>query len=101
MIIYSGNNQGLRHDQDNDGSREHRNGAIDASSITSAVHGNGNGSIDIPGSDFDPQSRSFKPQELRPRPLTKRAKKKVYHSCNFILNFIINKYSIFKAVGFG
>ena len=35
------------------------------------------GSYYIPGSDFDPQSRSFQPQELRPRPVTKKAKKHV------------------------
>ena len=31
----------------------------------------------VPGSDFDPQSSSFNPKELQPRPVVKKAKRRV------------------------
>lgn len=31
----------------------------------------------IPGQDFDPKSRQFSPEELRPQPMSKKSKKQV------------------------
>ncbi len=42
----------------------------------------------VPGHDFDPRTRSFTEDELKPQPMIKKSRKQVNTVSNFLDNFI-------------